>query len=94
MNNRKRDTIVITKDTDLAAVCVASDQRAEPHPGDRTWGIIYQPGGQRGQMSHYVRYGRGAIAFGGDSMWGDWIQGRLHTNDGFVYDDHGNLVII
>ncbi len=51
--------------------CVATDQRAELTVGDETWGFLF--GSQRGQISRYRASGRGAIATGGDSCWGDWI---------------------
>ncbi len=50
---------------------IAIDQAKELHVGDETWGIIYQPSNQRGQMSRY-QYNRGAIEMGCDSDWGDW----------------------
>jgi len=94
MTNHSLPAVIITETTTLESVCGATDQRDVLSPGDRTWGIIYQPGGQRGQMSHYAADDRGAICLGGDSEWGDWIHGRLYTDDGDVYDDDGNPVTL
>jgi hypothetical protein len=69
--------------------CRANDQRKELEIGDETWGITYD-GGQRGQMSRYNKSGRGAVCFGGDSLWGDWtITGNLSL---LAIDDGENLV--
>ncbi len=70
----------------------AGDQAEELVPGCETWGIIYQPGNQRGQMTRWPN-GRGAVCFGGDSQWGDWVDDKLHIDDtGEVYDEDGELV--
>ena len=81
--------------------CVALDQARALVPGATTWGIRYA-GGQRGQMSRWPD-GRGAIATGGDSAWGDWIpvpsaDGRgglvetLALDAGGYYDEYGQVI--
>ncbi|MQM38461.1 hypothetical protein KBTX_02472 [wastewater metagenome] len=68
------------------------DQQAAWEPGARTWPIYYG-GGQRGQMTVYPN-GRGAIAKGGDSDWGEWDadQGVLVLDDGPTVAADGWLV--
>lgn len=74
------------------------DQAKRLEPGCETWGIIYD-GGQRGQMTRWPN-GRGAVAFGGDSEWGDWTRSPkvpanemvLLTDDGYAYNDAGDCV--
>jgi len=68
--------------------CFAPDQARELVPGCITWGITYA-GGQGGQMTEWPS-GRGAVCFGGDSVWGEWTaDGLLHCDDGTVYDRSG-----
>lgn len=55
----------------------ACDQADELEPGCETWGIIYEPGGQRGQMTIWPDSGRAAVCHGGDSTWGDWDSDDL-----------------
>lgn len=67
------------------------DQRDEFVPGCVTWGIIVAS--NRGQMTRWPN-GRGAVAFGGDSHWGDWETGCngepvLVLEDGTTYDEDG-----
>ena len=67
------------------------DQGLEITPGCITWGIMYEPGGQRGQMTAWPD-GRGALCLGGDSAWGDWDAEltTLYTDpDGIPYDSEG-----
>lgn len=83
-----RDNIEVVKDS-MAAL----DQRAELAPGCVTWAIYYEPGSQRGQMTVWPN-GRGAIARGGDSIWGDWddtAKVLVCDADEGVYDEDGDL---
>ena len=66
------------------------DQAKEIEIGCRTWPITYG-GSCRGQMTVWPT-GRGAVEFGGDSIWGDWAEGeqRLYTED---YDEAGNCIV-
>jgi hypothetical protein len=76
----------------ISDTMAAGDQSDELCPGDETWGIIYQPGNQRGQMTRYAN-GRGAVCFGGDSEWGEWDEGILTIdNSGIRYDEDGEDV--
>ena len=70
--------------------CAALDQARELTPGAETWGIIYQPGNQRGQMSRWPD-GRGAVSFGSDSIWGNWEGDVLVTDEeeDVYYDEEG-----
>ena len=77
-----------------AVACI--DQRVEFAIGTETWGIILAAGGQRGQMSRYTG-GRGAIAMGGDSDWGDWYHDADHgdylmTDAGLAYNQDGDNI--
>ena len=67
------------------------DQAEELVVGCETWGILYQPGNQRGQMTVWPN-GRAAIMLGGNSAWGDWIDGQMLTDDGELYDSAGELI--
>lgn len=73
-------------------MCGAIDQRNELIVGCVTWGIIYE-GGQRGQMTRWPN-GRGAVAYGGDSQWGDWESHNghnyLHLDDDGYVNEAGN----
>ena len=71
--------------------CSAVDQRDELVPGAETWGIAYEPGGQRGQMTRLPN-GRGAIELGGSSEWGDWVGGLLVLDCGARYTEDGEEV--
>ena len=55
----------------------ACDQANELEPGCETWGIIYEPGGQRGQMTIWPEDQRGAVCHGADSAWGDWYSNKM-----------------
>ena len=68
----------------------AGDQASELVIGCETWGIIYQPGGQRGQMTRWPD-GRGAVAFGGDSQWGEWFGNILVLDES---DPEGNILVL
>jgi hypothetical protein len=70
----------------------ACDQAGEIYPGCITWGIKYE-GGQRGQMTIYPDTGRAAVAFGGDSIWGDWDARNAHLvdDDGRRLDSDGQV---
>lgn len=78
----------------------AGDQRKELEPGCETWGILYQPGSQRGQITVWPHKGRAAVCFGADSLWGDWDPNArtIHLDetaeDGtlIVYDENGDVV--
>jgi hypothetical protein len=74
---------------DAKASCRANDQRNELAPGSETWGIIHE-GGQRGQMTRYAN-GRGAVCFGGDSSWGDWVGGMLALDSGDRVSEYGEI---
>lgn len=71
----------------------AWDQAADLIPGCVTWGIIYQPGNQRGQMTTWPN-GRMAISCGGDSVWGDCeSDGTFFLDeDPGVIDDTGERI--
>ena len=85
-----RNEITITADN-LYGVkeSLPGDQSRELSIGCRTWGIVYE-GGQRGQITIWPN-GRGAICFGGDSVWGDWdnVCKWLRTDDGRFFDADG-----
>jgi hypothetical protein len=89
-----RNKILVTADN-LETVRVemaAVDQREELVPGCATWAITYE-GGQRGQMTIWPG-GRGAVAWGGDSQWGEWDERTrtLHLDTGEVVDESGEIV--
>jgi len=63
----------------------AIDQAERLEPGCETWGIIYR-GGQRGQMTRWPD-GRGAVCWGGDSDWGEWLGDDLHLDNGGIVDE-------
>lgn len=72
----------------------ALDQAEELAPGCITWAIFYDPGDQRGQMTVWPN-GRGAMACGGDSVWGDWDEDSqtLQIDDGGgTYDCDGEII--
>jgi len=79
--------------------CCSCDQARELRPGCETWGIIYPPGNQRGQMTRWPN-GRGAVCFGCESEWGDWESewgdwegDLLHIdNEDLYYDKDGEMV--
>lgn len=72
--------------------CSATDQADQLVPGCETWLIPYQPGNQYGQMSRWPD-GRGAVAFGGDSAWGDWDdRGILITDEGAGFNERGEWI--
>lgn len=84
---------------DVRLTMSANDQRDALEPGCWTAGIYYQPAGQRGQITRWPN-GRGAICFGGDSHWGDWVDVSqygdpstvadiLALESGEYYDDNG-----
>lgn len=92
---------VTAENIDIVRDQIASgDQREEVEPGCETWGILYQPGSQRGQITVWPREGRAAIALGGPSVWGDWdpdtrtiITDYVDTNGRpIVYDETGAFV--
>ncbi len=73
----------------VRATMAANDQRDELVPGCETWAIQYpQPGGDRGQMTRWPN-GRGAVAFGAQSDWGDW-HGDILTLD--TRDNDGDII--
>jgi hypothetical protein len=78
------DEITITSENleDIREQVSTCDQARALIVGCRTWGIFYEPGRQRGQMTVWPN-GRGAIDFGGDSIWGDWDE----THQLLVTDD-------
>lgn len=84
-------TITAANLADALSLCPAADQARELVPGCTTWGVTCA-GGQRGQMSEWPS-GRGAVALGADSQWGDWsADDLLHCDDGSVYDRSGRVV--
>jgi len=87
------ERIMITADNidQVRESCTAQDQAKELAVGDETWGITYE-GGQRGQMSRFAESGRGAVCFGGDSVWGDWNGDVLVGDDGERYSESGELI--
>ena len=58
----------------------AVDQAAALAPGCETWSIWYGPARERGQMTRWPS-GRGALAYGGDSCWGEWDGGLLTLDE-------------
>lgn len=69
----------------------ALDQAREAVIGCETWCIVYG-GGSRGQMTRWPN-GRGAVCFGGESLWGEWTDGVLVLDeDGSRYDETGRLL--
>lgn len=76
---------------------ISCDQAYELEVGCETWGILYQPGNQRGQITVWPNE-RAAICLGGDSSWGDWMPNQQiiildDTDDEgaqIVYDADGN----
>ena len=68
----------------------ASDQRRELGIGCEFWNIVYS-GGCKGFFTIWPAAGRGAIEFGGDSVWGDWDAGTelLTTED---YHEDGTAI--
>jgi hypothetical protein len=73
--------IEVTEDNldEARDACAAIDQENELIPGARTWGILSDGTGERGQMTRWPN-GRGAICNGGDSIWGDWANVRRIDN--------------
>jgi len=67
------------QDVEDCKALVVPDLRAELIVGAEVWSILV--GGQSGEMSRFPS-GRGSIATGGDSSWGDWIEdGTLRLDD-------------
>ncbi len=90
--------IVTADNIDMVKTTMAAcDQEGQLIPGCETWGIIYQPGNQRGQMTRWPN-GRGAVDFGGDSAWGDWkgelllLDERDENEQDVYYDEDGDRV--
>ena len=98
MRSQATGQYVIVTEDNIAAVkqsMAALDQAAEIAPGCVTWSIYYEPGDQRGQMTVWPN-GRGAVAHGGNSIWGYWDDEskQLACDDGQgIYDEDGDLVI-
>ncbi len=74
--------------TEIRDTMSANDQARALEPGCETWAITYGSG-QRGQMTRWPN-GRGAVCFGGLSLWGDWDGEVLRLDDGSRYDRNGN----
>jgi|ADGO01.1.fsa_nt_gi hypothetical protein len=73
-----------------------TDQLRELCVGAETWFIKTDQGS--GRMSRWPN-GRGAVCFGGDSLWGDWIerdgqQVLLLDEGGEVVDEQGQIVTV
>lgn len=83
------DTVLV----DQAPSGVPVDQALVWENGCETWPIFYS-GGQRGQMTVWPN-GRGAVAWGGDSQWGEWnaTTQTLTLDDGVVVDAHGTAIV-
>ena len=97
MRTYKNRIIVTSKNLEDAKNEInASDQKEEIEAGCECWNIAYS-GGCRGWMTIWPSKGRGAVEFGGDSVWGDWDSTRqlLYTevyrddNSAIVYDIYG-----
>ena len=69
----------------------ARDQNNELEVGCEFWTIAYS-GGCTGWMTIWPLSGRGAVEFGGDSVWGDWDSTKqlLYTD---VYRDDGSAMV-
>lgn len=83
---------LITRDNIDSLEVAVNDQRDELEDGCQTWAITYG-GGQRGDMTVWPN-GRGAVSWGGDSVWGDWDYDNniLHLDDGGRVDIDGNAL--
>ena len=87
-------TVITAENAASVRESLPCDMRDAPI-GAETWGIIYQPGNQRGQMVRvvsgalYDHCERGGIMTGGDTAWGDWYDGVLTLDE---CDDEGNSI--
>ena len=93
MNQKIEETQYIVTEENIDKVkeeMSGCDQTKELVPGCITWGIIYQPGSQRGQMTRWPN-DRGAVTWGADSAWGEWWDDVLILDDGeSKVDEDGN----
>ena len=89
---------ILVTEANYGRICesiAAADQKAEVKVGQTisTWPITYE-NGQRGQMTIFHDVKRGAVAFGGPSIWGYWDDEAriLHADDGGDYNELGEEV--
>ena len=79
-DNVEQVDIVTPGNVDALKEQLPTDQARQLISECRTWPITHECG-QSGQMTVWPN-GRAAISLGGDSSWGEWICGVLHTDDG------------
>jgi hypothetical protein len=84
-------TVVTGENVDAIGAFMPCDQYAEIVPGCVTWGITHS-GGRGGQMTVWPN-GRGAVAWGGNSRWGEWDEERRVLVLDETYDD-GKAIIV
>lgn len=85
-------SLVTAQNLDLLKSRTPCDIADELIPGCDVW---WSHGGHGSKVT-LARWpnDRGAICFGGDSVWGAWCaDGFLCLDDGNIYDEHGNLVV-
>lgn len=77
----EKQTVTVDNIDSIRETMAAIDQADELIPGCETWGILH--GGNRGQMTIWPNT-RGAVSYGGNSIWGDWDKGTetLTIDDG------------
>lgn len=66
----------------------AADQSKELEIGCEIW-LIQHSGSIKGYFTAWPN-GRGAVEFGGDSVWGDLVGEKLYTED---FNEDGNRII-
>ena len=65
-------TTITADNIDAIREQIAGDQARELEVGCKTWNIAYR-GSCSGNFTVWPN-GRGAVEFGGDSVWGDWCD--------------------
>lgn len=93
MSHATRTTLTVTNIERIKAL-MPIDQAAEAVVRCETWSFYYQPGNQAGQFTVWPN-GRGAVFFGGNSLWGDWDDNHnvLHLDNGGQVDAQGRVII-
>lgn len=80
----EKHTVTVDNIDSIRETMAAIDQADELIPGCETWGILH--GGNRGQITIWPN-GRGAVSYGGDSLWGEYDQ----DTETLTLDDGGRV---
>jgi hypothetical protein len=85
-------TEITAENIDAAREALPRDQAAQLAVGCVTWGVLYEPGQQRGQVTVWPDADRAAVALGGDSIWCSVQGGRYVAEDGTTFDAAGREI--